>query len=240
MTRSRILGLLVLLTLGFLILRSEDEPPDSGNGGDGGESATDRQLQPREPTFLIPDREYGIAQRPGPGAVPSRYGKQEACPQATYLDKNSGEYGSYAPYTADGEIRTDGYRFRPLDGEEQEDTEAPYPHRHRHPYATAYTQPAPYSPSSGAQRQPVGSTPYVSPPAYRDPQREIYSFRPLGKSSGARGRWQGPYGQPGGHFDRYPMDPWTTPPNPQWGAVPPSQRMYPNFYQDPNRRLTAR
>lgn len=247
-TKSRIVGLLTILVVGFLVLRPGDEPSESGDrNGDSG-SATDRQLQPREPAFPRPSRDYGITSQPSPGHAPAPYGKREPLRQQPYPQIGSRGYGAPAPYGQHARITPDGYRFRPLNEREQERMRARYPDQY--PYAdqypgqtaTRYDPPAQTYPSYEAQpRSPAPySAPYSPPDAYSDPRRESYSFRPLEKSPGARGRWQGPYQEPGRRYDRYPMEPWTAPSDPQWGSTPPAQRMYPNLYRNPGRRLTAR
>jgi len=243
-SKSRIIGLLAITIVGFLILRTGDESADSRErGGDSG-SATERQLQPREPAFLRPDREYGIAGRFDAGGAPSPYGREGGYPETgypypDYPDSNG--YGVHDPYRANAQMGMNGYRFRPLD--ERERTQTGYPGQYADQYARPYRPPIPHYPSTGAGQRPAWqATPYSTPPAYADPRQEAYSFRPLEKSPAARGRWQGPYEQPGRRFDSYPTDPWTSPPAPQWGSTPtpPARRMYPSFQRDSRYRLTAR
>ncbi|MCG6863599.1 MAG: hypothetical protein LJE70_20435 [Chromatiaceae bacterium] len=235
-TKSRIVALLAILVVGFLVLRSGDEPSDSGEKGGGSESATDRQLQPQEPGFLAPSREYGIAGRPGMDRDTRSDGSRWPYP-STY----SPDYGIPDPYGAQAGIRTEGYRFRPLDDTEKSRAQAPYPDEYTGRYTAPYDSFSQYYPSPDDQPLPASPPSYSAPSAYPPSQQEAYSFRPLEKSPGARGRWQGPYQEPGWRRgDLYPMDPWQSPPNPQWGSMPPSHRMYPNLYRRPDRRLTAR
>ena len=243
-TKPRLIGLLTILVVGFLVLRSGDDAPDSGDRDGGSESATDRQLQPREPAFLTPSRDYGIAEQPGTGRASSPRDIPGSYPRSSYPDGYPGRDWTASPYGSQAQIRTNGYRFRPLDEKVQTGAKArssdQYVDRHSDQYRTPYT-PNPWDhPYPNAQPRSAPAVPYSTTPAYPDPQQETYSFRPLEKSPGARGRWQGPYQEPGRRFDQYPMDPWTSPPHPQWGSMPPSQRMYPNRHRNPGRRLTAR
>jgi hypothetical protein len=241
-SKSRLLGLLVLLVVGYLVLRPGDEPSDSDNRGGDSESATERRLQSREPAFLRRDDDQGIAGWPGQGEAWSPGDRREYYREGSDPDLFPQEYQITDPYRKHGQVNTDGYRFRPLDEKEQRRAQAHYPDQYQYPgqQATPYNPSIPYYPFSGSRQGPATPAPYSAPPAYREPPREIYSFRTLEKSPAARGRWQGPYQEPGRRFDGYPMDPWTSPPPPQWGSTPPAQRMYPNLYRSPDRRLTAR
>jgi len=233
-TKSHIIGLLAILVVGFLIFRSGDEPSDSGDQPAGSESATDRRLQPREPAFQTPGSEHGIAGRLGARSAPPGYGSPHPYPAQPYRDPYSGRFQTPRPYGGQASMATDGYRFRPLGKQEQERMQAAYPELYEEGYATPY-----YQPSPGARPRETAPVPSAAPPTYREPASEIYGFRPLENSPGARGRWQGPYQEPG-RVDTYPTDPWMSPPLPEWGSTPPAQRMYPNFYRDSGRRLTAR
>jgi hypothetical protein len=242
-TKSRIVGLLLILFVGFLVLRPGDDPSDSGDRDS--ESATDRQFQSREPAFLAPERDYGIAGRPGAGAAPRPYGAPppysepprydvrgsyppEPYAQESFTQDYPVGYGARAPYGGHARPSTGGYRFRPLDEQERRRTQKTYSDRY----------PTPYYPAPLARPEPVAPAPYSAGTAYPEPAEEIYSFRPLERS--ARGRWQGPYQDPGWRTDRGPTDPWSAPPPPQWGSMPPAQRMYPNLHRDFGRRMTSR
>lgn len=246
-TKLRIIGLLTILVVCFLILRPGDEPCDSDSRKGNAGSTNDRRSQSRTSDFPTLGHNRGIVsrlstqntpplydgvsqkplsrrergwgkgvkgQRPVPFAT-SSYGRQGIYPEQPYLGLDYGGYGSPDPYGARSRIHTDGYRFRPLAEQvQQQQRQAPYP-----------SQPA-----------------Y---PAYADYLWEVYSFRPLEKSPGARGRWQGPHGQPDRHSDPYYLDlyfpdPWSPSPLPQWGAAPSAQRMYPSLSRNPVRRLSAR
>lgn len=229
-TKSQIVGLLIVLGVGFLVFRPGDEPADSQDrDGDSSESATDRQFQPREPEFLEQDREYGIAGRSRTREAPPSYDWPNRYPPEPYTQSYPGVYGATGSFGAQAPFSTNDYRFRPLGEQEQRRAEqTQYPEQYPTPY---YRAPA-------AQQRQVAPSHYSAP--YQAPQQETYSFRPLDKTRASRGRWQGPYQQPGWRDDRAPIDPWTAPPNPQWGSTPPAQRMYPRFYRDPSTRLTAR
>ncbi|MCB2264345.1 MAG: hypothetical protein LGR52_15600 [Candidatus Thiosymbion ectosymbiont of Robbea hypermnestra] len=234
-TQLRIISLLAILAVGFLILDSGDEPADSDHQGGDPESTTDRHLQPREPTLPTPAYDYGIVGQPGPNPVPPPYGGHRASPFAVPSHGERRAYpeppypdayrGGYNPPHTQARTRPGGYRFRPL-------TEREHKRRQTSSYPDQYA--TPYHPYPQAQST-VPPYPSSAPPTER------YSFRPQEKSPGARGRWQGPYRQP----DRYPAPstptaPEASPPYPQWGSTPPSQRMYPNLYRNPDCRLTAR
>lgn len=238
-TKSRMVGLLLILFVGFLVLRPGDEPSDSGDS----ESATDRQFQPREPAFLAPERDYGIAGRPGASSSPPSYGAPKPTPPGSYPATSlapesylpesysrsySGGYGAPDPYGRHVRPSMNGYRFRPLDEQEQRRMQAPYPNRY----------PTRHYPAPIARPEPIAPAPYSARTAYPEPAEEIYSFRPLERPT--RGRWQGPYQDPGWRTDRGPTDPWSAPPPPQWGSMPPAQRMYPNLHRDSGRRMTSR
>lgn len=214
-TKSRIIGLVAVLIGGVLILRGGDEPPDSDNRREDRGSTDDRRLQPRPPTIPSPSHERW----PSAHHTPPPYGERRPYPDQPY----PGGYGLPDPYDAQARIRMDGYRFRPLAEQEQN-------RQHPGQSATPYTPPPhPYLPP---KVQPQSAVPAPYPPLLA-PAQESYSFRPLKKSPGARGRWQGPYGQPGQHFDRYSTDLWSPSPPPQWGSTPPSQQMYPNLHRVP-------
>jgi len=231
-TKLRIIGLLTILVVCFLILRPGDEPCDSDSRKGNAGSTNDRRSQSRTSDFPTLSHNHGVVSRlstqnthplyGGKGVkrqrsvpfVTSSYGKQGIYPEQPYLGFDYGGYGSPDPYGTRTRIHTDGYRFRPLAEQVQQQ-----------------------------QRQ----APYSSQTAYADHPWEVYSFRPLEKSPGARGRWQGSHGQPDRHSDPYPSDlylpdPWLPSPLPlpQWGAAPPAQRMYPSLSRNPNRRLSAR
>jgi len=178
-------------------------------------------------------------QRSVPFATPS-YGKQGFYPEQPYPDLDHGGHGSPDPYGARTRIHTDGYRFRPSVEQAQQHRQAPDPDRRQDRYAMPHNPPPRYQSPPPEQPRPTPPAPYPSQPAYADHPWEVYNFRPLEKSPGARGRWQGPYEQPGQHIDPYSTDPWPPSPPPQWGSTPPSQRMYPSLSPDPSRRLTAR
>ncbi len=243
-TKPRIIGLLAILVVCFLILRSGDEPPDSGNRSDNAGSAGDRRPQPRTSGFPTPSHDHGMAGRPGAQSAPPRYGRRGFYPEQPYPGLDHGNYGVPDPYgdPYGSQIRshTDGYRFRPLAEQAQRHRQAPDPDRRRDRYTMPRNPPSRYPAPSPEQPQPNPPMPYPSQPAYTEHPWEIYSFRPLEKSPGARGRWQGPYGQPGQHIDPYSADPRSPSPPPQWGSTPPSQRMYPSLSPDPDRRLTTR
>lgn len=224
-TKSRIIGLVAILTAVFLILRSGDEPSDSDHQSSDSESTTDRHFQPREPTLPTPGYDYGIVGRPGARSGPPPDVGWGAHPNQPHPNPYPGGYDTPDPWGAQAGVRTGGYRFRPLTEREQK-----------------RRQPAPYADHSATPSHPPPRTQAIAPPAYpsspppSDSLQEIHSFRPQEKSPGARGRWQGPYEQ----LAPPPMAPWSSPPHPQWGSTPPSQRMYPNLYRNPGRRLTAR
>lgn len=242
-TKPRLAGLLAILVLGFLVLRTGDEPTDSVDRDTGSESATERQLQNREPAFLSPSRDYGIAERRDTGATSTPYDRPGVSRSGTYPEIRPDGHDSPFGYRDQAWMGTQAYRFRPLSEQEQERIRQRPPD----PYLGRYVAPVNELPRSypprGAQPQPVEPAPHSAPYApmrtYPDPPPDAYSFRPLEQSPGARGRWQGPYPEPGRRQDLYPMDPWTAP-SPQWGSTPPAQRMYPNLYRGSDSRLTAR
>jgi hypothetical protein len=240
-TKARFFGLLAVLVLGFLIFRPGEEPSDSGNRGDRPESATGRQSQPREPSFLAPRPDYGIAGSTRPADTHPPYGR-DAFPRGSYSDAYSDRAGTYAPYAPDNRIAKQGYRFRPLTEREQQRQRAQpsYPSRYADKYRTPYDEAAPYYPSDEAWEGSSALAPYSEPRPYAGSQRDAYNFRPLEQSPAAQGRWQGPYPEPGQRFDPYSTDPWMSPPPPQWGSTPPAQRMYPSYSRDFGYRLTAR
>jgi hypothetical protein len=244
-SKSRLLGLLVLLVVGFLVLRPEDEPSDSDNRSGDSKSATEGRLQPREPAFLLPERDYGVAGRPGAENAPRPHGSKGGL-YPTETDTYSANaypdsYEAHDPYGADAQMEAQGYRFRPLEGQKEEPTRAPHADRLADQYARPYdASPSYYQPYGGAPQNPSPRPAPYPPLDVNEPPQEAYSFRPLEKSPGARGRWQGPYEQPNRGFDPSRWNPWMAPPPPQWGSMPPSQRMYPNLYRTPDRRLTAR
>lgn len=215
--------------MGFLILRPEDEPPDPCiQESDPGAVADRRPQPPRAPILPTLSYDHGIIGRPGTQSAPLPYGERR-----TYPGPDQGGYELSDPYGAQARIREDGQRFRPLAGQEQGHGQVPTPGQRTGRYAAPY-EPSlqPYPPSLQsrplrAQPQPTAPAPYPSPPAYTDPAQENYDFRPLEKSPAARGRWQGPYGQPNQHRDRPSIDPWSPSPYPQWGS-PSSQRAYKN------------
>jgi hypothetical protein len=244
-TKARLFGLLAVLILGFLIFRPGEEPSDSGDRGDRPESATGRQPQPREPSFLAPRPDYGIAGANRPMGTPPPYGRdayQGRSYSDTYSDAYSDRSGTYDPYAPDYRNAAQGYRFRPLTEREQQRQRAQssYPSRYADRYRTPYDEAASYYPSDEAQQGPAASPSYSEPRPYAGPQRDAYNFRPQEQSSAAQSRWQGPYPEPGQRFDPYSTDPWMSPPPPQWGSTPPAQRMYPSYYRDFGYRLTAR
>jgi hypothetical protein len=229
-TKSRVVGLLLVLGSVLLVFRPGDEPSNSIERGGDSESSTDRQFQPREPAFLESRRDYGIAGNPGVREAPSPYGVQRPNARGTYPQRDSDGSGTPGTYGGQAPIQTNGYRFRPLDEQEKERMQASHPERYQAPY---YSAPA-------EQQQSIPRPTYSAQSMAPGPQRETYSFRPLEKSRASRGRWQGPYQDPGWRGSRPPLDPWTAPPDPQWGSTPPAQRMYPSYLRDTSRRITAR
>lgn len=230
MTKSRIAGLLLILGVGFLILRPGDEPSDSNDRGDGSESATDRQFQRREPAFLTPEQDYGIAGRSDARSTPSPYDHPSAYPREYDPQAYPNAYRSPAPYDGQERFATNGYRFRPLGERERQRIQSGYPDQY----------PPTYYPTPETAPRPITPGTYSTRPRDRQPRQEIYSFRPLNKAGPAQGRWQGPYERPGWETNRSTIDPWTAPPDPRWGSMPPAQRMYPNLNRRSGRRLTAR
>jgi len=234
-TKPRIIGLLAILVVCFLILRSGEEPSDSGNQSDDTGVASDRRSRPRTSAFPTPSHDPGMVGRPGAQNknIPSLYGKGGFYPEQPYPGVDHGGYGSpdpYGdPYGARTRIHTDDYRFRPLAEQEQGHRQASDPNRRRDRYAVPHNPPPRHQShlQSHPPEQPrlTRPAPYPSQPAYADHPWGIYDFRPLEKSPGARGRWQGPYGQPERQFAPYPPDPWSPSPPLQWGSTPPSQRM---------------
>jgi hypothetical protein len=245
-TKARFFGLLAVLILGFLILRPGEEPSDSGDRGDRPASATGRQPQPREPSFLAPRHDYGIAGATRPSGTPPPYGRRDDYTSGSYSDAYSDAYsdraGTFDPYAPDYRNAAQGYRFRPLTEREQQRQRAQssYQGRYADQYRTPYDAPDPYYPSNGAWDDSAAPAPYSEPGSYAGPQQDAYDFRPLDQSPTAQGRWQGPYPEPGQRYDPYSTDPWMSPPPPQWGSTPPAQRMYPSYYRDSGYRLTAR
>lgn len=227
-TKSRLIGLLAILVVGLLILRSGDEPCDSGNRKDNLESAGGRRPPPRTSDFPTPSQDHGMVGRPGAQSAPPPYGKRGFYPEQPYPGLDYGGYGSSDPYGdpygARTRIHTDGYHFRPLAEQAQRHRQAPDPDRRQDRYAMPHSPPSRYQSPPPEQPRPTPPVPYPSQPAYADHPWEVYNFRPLEKSPGARGRWQGPYGQPDRHLDPYPVDSWSPSPPPQWGSTPPSQR----------------
>jgi len=242
-TKARLIGLVVILALGFLILRPGEEPSVTDDQDDRSESATGTQPQPREPSFLAPRADYGIAGRSGSAGTGPSYGR-DTYPQGSYSDgysdASSDRRGAYDPYAGDDRMANRGYRFRPLTDRERQRAQDSYPSQYADQYQMPYEARSPYYPSGEAQQRSARPTPYSAPRPYAEPQRDAYNFRPLEQSPAARGRWQGPYPEPGQRFDPYSTDPWMSPPPPQWGSTPPAQRMYPSYYRDSGYRLTAR
>jgi len=247
-TKPRIIGFLAILVVCFLILRSGEESSDSGNQSDDVGAATDRRPRPRTSAFPTPSHNPGMVGRPGAQNknIPPLYGKGGFHPEQPYPGVDHGGYGSLDPYGdpygARTRIHTDDYRFRPLAEQEQEQRQTPDPARRRDwdRYAMPHNPLPRHRSSPQEQPQPTRPAPYPPRSAYADHPWEIYDFRPVEKSPGARGRWQGPYGPPDRHLDPYPPDPWSPSSPPQWGSTPPSQRMYPSLSPDPDRRLTTR
>jgi hypothetical protein len=225
-TKSRIVALLLILGVGFLVFRPGDEPSDThGRDSDSG-STTDQQFQPREPAFLTPGQDYGVARRPYiPEAAPS-YGGSGPYPRTPFSQSYSSGYGAPVPDGGQAPLQTDSYRFRPLGEREQRRMQTSYPDEHQAPHYSAHP----------AQRQPIASAPYMAP----DRRQQAYNFRPLEKSRTSHGRWQGPYQQPGWRDNRPAFDPWTAPPDPQWGSTPPARRMYPSYSPNTSGRISAR
>ena len=252
-TKSHIVGLLAVLVLGFLFLRTGDEPTDSGDRSPDTESAAERRLQPKEPAFLQPSRDYGIAGRPStrPDArkPPVPYGAPKTYRREAHPESGSAGYGSHTPYGGQAWNESEAYRFRPLSEKEKVRIQGSYAGQHPEQYAAPMDTRQPHAPTSRSYRsqvappQPIAPAPYSAPytPAdgYPDPHHQGYSFRPFEQSPGARGRWQGPYQEPGQRQSPFPMDPWAAP-SPQWGSTPPAHRMYPNLYRESPTRLTAR
>ena len=230
MAKSHIVGLLLVLGVGFLVLRSGDEPSDGDQRGGESESATDTQFQPREPTFLAPRNDYGIADRSDPRSPPSAYDRPSAYRQQYDPQAYPNAYRSPTPYDGQERFATNGYRFRPLGERERQRIQSGYPDQY----------PSTYYPTPEIAPRPTAPGAYSTRPWDRQPRQENYSFRPLNKSEQARERWRGPYPRPGWDTDRSTIDPWTAPPDPQWGSTPPAQRMYPNLNRRSGRRLTAR
>jgi hypothetical protein len=230
-TKSRIVGLLVVLGVGLLVFRSEDEPADSNGGGSNSAPATEREFQPREPAFLTPGKDFGIANRLDyqQAPLPSYAGSSSYLPKP-HTQSYSGEYGAARALGGQAPIGSSGYRFRPLNKQEQR--------RMQESHADQYREPR-YS-NHAEREQPVAPAPYGISPTSPDRQKQVYTFRPLEDSSASRGRWQGPYQRPGWHDGRPPLDPWTAPPNPQWGSTPPAHRMYPSYSRDISRRFAGR
>lgn len=235
MSKSRVLGLLLILGVGFLVLRPGDETSDTRESTGGSKSSTDQQFQPREPAFGDPSPDYGIAGQAGTQETAPSYASPARYPQQPYprnqLEGYPAAYATSDPYGGQARIPTHGYKFRPLNDKEQKRAQTRIPEQY---------QPPTYSAPAARYHPPAPPSPYSAPAAPRSPQQEVYSFRPLEKSRASRGRWQGPYQQPDWRDDRYPLDPWTAPPDPQWGSTPPSQRMYPSYYRETSRRITAR
>lgn len=229
-TKSRIVGLLLILGVSFLVFRPGEKPSDSDDRGSDSKSATDQQFQPSEPAFLTPERDYGVAGQPGIQEASPSYGGSNSYPRRPYPQGYSSGYGAPRPYDGQDPIPTNGYRFRPLNKQEQSRMQTSYPDQYRAPHYSAHS----------AQQQPLAPAPYSTPYMRPDEQQEIYSFRPLEKSSTPRGRWQGPYQQPGWRNDRPAIDSWSAPSNPQWGSTPPTQRMYPSYSRNTGRYITAR
>lgn len=236
-TKPRIIGLLAILIVCLLVLRSGNEPCDSGNRSDNAGFATDRRSRPRIPGFPTPSQDHGIVGQSGAQSAPPIYGKRGFYPEQPYPGLDYGGYGVPDPYGTRTRIHTDGYRFRPLAEQAQRHRQAPDPDRHRDRYTMLHNPPPQYQPPPpGQPQQSATPAPYPSQTTYANHPWEIYSFRPLERSPGARGRWQGPYEALGPS----PPNPWSPSPPPQWGSTPPSQRMYPSLSPDPDRRLTVR
>jgi len=213
-----------------VLLHSGDEPPDTRNQGSDSESATDQQFQPRQPAFLMPGREYGIASRPDSQEAWPAYGSPGSNPREPSSQSYPGGYGAPDPYVGRDPIETNGYRFRPLGEREKRRMQVPVPDQHVAPYSSGYAQLPP----------PVAPAPHSAPSMLPNPQQQTYSFRPLEKSPSSRGRWQGPYQRPGWRDDWHSSDPWAAPSDPQWGSTPPNQRMYPSYTRNTGRQITAR
>lgn len=231
-TKSRLIGLLAILVVGLLILRSGDESCDSGKRSANAGSTNGQRPPPRTSDFPTPSQDHGMVGRPGAQNAPPPHSRRGFYPEQPYPGLDYGGYGSSDPcgdpYDARTRIHTDGYRFRPLAEQAQQDRQTPDPDRRQDRYAMPHNPPSRYQSPPPEQRQPNPLAlypPYSSQPAYADHPWEIYNFRPLEKSPGARGRWQGPYGQPDRHLDPYPPAPWSPSPPPQWGSTAPSQRM---------------
>lgn len=241
-TKPCIIGLLAILVVCFLILRSGEEPSNSGNWSDNAGVSGDRRPRPRTPAFPTPSHDSGVVGRPGAQNknIPPLYSKGGFYPAQPYPGVDHGGYGSPDPYSARTRIYTDDYRFRPLTEQEQGHRQTPDPARRQGCYAVPYNPLLRHQSPLPEQPQPTTPTSYTSQPVYADHPWGIYDFRPLEKSPGARGRWQGPYGQPDRQFAPYPPDPWSPSSPPQWGSTPPFQRMYPSLSPDPNCRLSMR
>lgn len=230
MTKSRIAGLLLILGVGFIVLRPGDDSSDSGEREGGSDSSTEKQFQPREPTFLTPGQDYGIAGRCDTRRNGSLCSDSTAQPREYRPQSDADGYRTPVPYSEQQPLSSNGYRFRPLSERERQRIRSTYPDQ----FATEY-----YS-APEIRPRPATPAPYAAQPQYFQPPQETYSYRPLNDSQPTRDRYQGPYQRPGWNTDRSNMDPWSAPPDPQWGSTPPTQRMYPNLYRNSGRRFTAR
>ena len=226
MVKSRIVTLLLILGVVFLVFRPGDEPSDTRDR----DRNSDQQFQSREPAFLTPEQDYGIARRPGTQETAPSYPDSSSYPRTPYSQSYSSGYGAPSPYDGQAPIQRNGYRFRPLGEREKKRMQKSNPDEYQAPHYSA--QPA--------QRQPIASAPYTEPSMGPDQWQQTYSFRPLEKPRTSRDRWQGPYQRPGWRDNRPTLDPWTTPPDPQWGSTPPTRRMYPSYSPSTSRRITAR
>jgi len=268
-SKSRLLGILALLVLAAIFLRPGEEASDSSDQGGKPESAIDRHLRPREPAFVDPERQYGIARRSDMIRSPRDTGRQ-AAPYSHVL--SGGAYSS-APYAGSAPSDARGYRYRPLTEREQK--------RMEKASAQEGGYAMPYGPSGLYQAGPAGGWPPAAPEygfadrdgtkghadrrddaeTWRDPWGRAYSFRPLEDRPAAARRADArvergrdgvdgygyrppPFRAPAGGSDRYTPAPYATDPTkespgPEWGATPPGEGMYPSLEPFPERRMSG-
>jgi hypothetical protein len=241
--RRYVISVLVVAFLGWWLLWPDGQPTKEKSGGTESESSIDprRLIKEREP--LPPEERYGIAETSPSAAEETPFGKVRP-----YYYGQPWPTERPATSTQRGPDSVPRYTFRPLTDRERRrlETAPPVPYQYDH---------------GTSQRRPVGiPKAFSGDSGYSYPQRHgspldtsqpnrwadgRYSFRPLESSPSRPQRWQGPYQEP--VRDRRPdaVEPWTTPPDPQWGSrppdywTPPTERMYPNTDWSSGETLTA-
>ena len=256
-TKRYIATALIFAFLGWLVFWPEEQPPDQGDNGHEPESSIDTRRFLREPEPLPPEDRYGIAGMTSPPPKETPHGKV----QDYYYGHTGPSESRYAPAQPQPEP-LERYTFRPLTERERRNLEAERPAAY--PYYGGTTPPDPSrTPQTYAERRGYsypreraapGRADFAERQRQSQSQRsayadhrfgEHYSFRPLQHSPSSPQRWQGPYPQRAWSNRQDASEPWTAPPDPQWGSTPPdywtppTERMYPSLDRTWGKTLTA-